>query len=363
MEEKDINVADLFSALKKRRKTVIIVTACCFAFGVFLALFSQRIYKSECIFVPQTNQSFSASKYSSLASMMGMDLDMSGSDGPISPKVYPNILYNSSYLKDLMYTEVHFEKADKPITLYDYYTNKEYQKFNLISTIKQYTIGLPFMLLSAILPDNSKRDKDIELFNSTLDSTMVTLSPVEDKIARLLISSISINVDTKQGFLTLTTLMPEALASAEICQAAFDLLKKYVSDFKLAKSRRNLEFIEEQHSQAKADYQSKQRAVAYYIDSHKGVMTATTTLERTRLETEAELSKQLYQELAKNLLSSRVKLEEDNVTFTELAPVSVPVRKFKPRGSLLTLIWTFLGFAGSAAYVWIKESRRKEENN
>ena len=57
-------------------------------------------------------------------------------------------------------------------------------------------------------------------------------------------------------------------------------------------------------------------------------MTASSQVERIRLENEVELSKQLYAELAKNLLSSRVKLEENNVTFTELSPVSVPMRKF-----------------------------------
>ena len=114
-------------------------------------------------------------------------------------------------------------------------------------------------------------------------------------------------------------------------------------------------------NEAKAEYQKKQRSLAYYQDTHKGVMTASSQVERIRLESGAELAKQLYAELAKNLLSSRVKLEEDNVTFTELSPVSVPMRKFKPRGTLLTLIWTFLGFAGSCCYVWIKESRRRRE--
>lgn len=362
MEEKDINLVDVLSIFKKGRKTIIITTAVFFAIGVFLALFSPRSFKAECIFVPQTNQSFSASKYSSIASMMGMDLDMSGSDGPISPKVYPNILENKSYLKDLMYTPIHFEKSETPITIYDYCTHNEYRKFNLVSTIEQYTIGLPFMLLGAIMPDRSKHEKDVEIFNSTLDSTMVTLTYTEDKVARFLKNSIDIDVDAKNGFLTYTAIMPEALASAEVCQTGFDLLKQYVSDFKLAKSKRNLSFIEEQHNQAKDDYDSKRRAVAYYVDSHKGIMTAASLLEQTRLESDAELAKQLYQELAKNLLSSRVKLEEDNVTFTELAPVAVPARKFKPRGTVLTFVWTFLGLIVSAAYVWIKASVRKEED-
>jgi hypothetical protein len=360
MEERDINLADSLDILKRRRKLIIIVTACCFLFGVFLALFAPRVFRSQCVFVPQTNQSFAASRYSSIASMIGMDLDISGTDGPINPKVYPYILMNNGYLKELMYTPIHFEKSSSPITLYEYYTNPDYRKFNLVSAIGKYTIGLPFLLLRKMMP-KQKYATDVETFNSTLDSTVITLTKAEDDIARILVKQVTVDVDVKQGVLTLTALMPEPLASAEVCQTAFDLLKKYVSDFKQAKARLNLEFIEKQHDEAKADYQKKHRSLAYYQDTHKGIMTASSQVERIRLENEVELSKQLYAELAKNLLSSRVKLEENNVTFTELSPVSVPMRKFKPRGTLLTLIWTFLGFAGSCCYVWIKESRRRRE--
>ncbi len=362
-EEKDINIIELLSQLWHHKKLIIIVCACCFAFAVFLAIFSPRVFKSECVFVPQTNQSFT-SRYSSIASMMGMDLDIGGADGPISPKVYPYIFENKNFLRDLMYTKIHFEDFEEPVALYDYFTDDRYSKFNLITSIKKYTIGLPFMLIGKLIPDN-KHDKDVEKFNSILsDDALPALTWDEDKIARMLGKIVSIDVDAKQGILTIDAYMPEALASAELCESAYTLLKKYVSDFKLAKSKLNLDFIEKQYKDAKTDYQNKQKSLAYYIDSHKGVMTAAAMVERARMESDVELSKQLYQELAKNMLSSRVKLEENNVTFTELSPVAVPSRKFKPRGSLLALIWVFLGFAGSCCWIWTKEylrNNRKQE--
>lgn len=362
-KEKDINLVELFRQLWHHKKLIIIVCACCFAFAVFLAIFSPRVYKSECVFVPQTNQSFS-SRYSSLASMIGMDLDMGGGDGPISPKVYPFIFENRNFLRDLMYTKIHFEDVEEPIAIYDFFTDEKYAKFNLVTSIKKYTIGLPGLLLSKMIP-HKKHDQDVETFNSVLsEENLPALTRTEDKVAMMLEKIVSIDVDAKQGILTINAYMPEALASAELCEAAYELLKKYVSDFKLAKSKKNLEFIEKQYNDAKAEYQRKQNSYAYYLDSHKGVVTATALVERARLESEAELSKQLYQELAKNMLSSRVKLEENNVTFTELSPVAVPIRKFKPRGSKLAIVWLFLGFAGSCCWIWTKEylrNNRKQE--
>ena len=353
-EEKDLNLVDVIRQLWNHKKLICIVCACCFAFAVFLAIFSPRVFKAECVFVPQTNQSFT-SRYSSIASIIGMDLDMSGNDAAVSPKVYPYILENPHYLRDLMYTKIHVESCKEPITVYDYFTNEDYQKFNLITTIRKYTIGLPGLVLGKMFPDH-QYDDDVMTFNSNRVDTLPALTKKEDNIARLLSRSVDIDVDTKQGLLTISAKMPEALAAAEVCEAAYDLLKKYVDDFKLAKSKKNLAFLEKQYAEAKEDYNRKQHQFAYYCDTHKGVMTATAMVERARLDNEAELSKTLYAELAKNVLSSRVKLEENNVTFTEIAPISVPIRKFKPSGTLLAIVWLFLGFAGSSIYIWTKES-------
>lgn len=360
-EEKDINLADLIGRMWKHRKLFIIVCGACAAFAVFLAIFSPRTFKSECVFVPQTNQSFT-SRYSSIASMIGMDLDMGGNDGPISPRVYPYILENPNYLRDLMYTKVHIEGFAEPVSIYDFYTDEQYHKFNLITSIKKYTIGLPGLLLSKMLPDK-KHDKDVETFNAFKTDSIPALTDAEDAVARILSKSVTLDVDAKQGILTIDAYMPEALASAELCQSAYELIKQYVSDFKLTKSKHNLEFIEKQYADAKEDYFRKQRAFAYYMDSNKGVMTAAAQVERIRLENEAQLAQSLYSELAKNVLSSRVKLEENNVSFTEIAPIGVPNRKFKPSGMLLLIVWLFLGFTGTCCYLGIKsiKNNRKEE--
>ena len=357
-EEKDINLADIIGRMWKHRKLFIVVCGICAAFAVFLAIFSPRVYKSECVFVPQTNQSFS-SRYSSIASMMGMDLDIGGNDGPINPRVYPYLLENPNYLRELMYSKVHIDGFEEPVTVYDYYTDERYQKFNLVTSLKRYTIGLPGLLIKKMLPDK-KHDKDVETFNSVKADSIPVLTDAEDAVARILSKSITLDVDPKQGILTIDACMPEALASAELCQSAYSLIKRDVSDFMLAKSRNNLEFIEKQYGEARNDYLSKQRAFAYYLDSNKGNMTATALVERICLEDEANLAKSLYSELAKNVLSSRVKLEEDNVSFTEIAPISVPNRKFKPSGMLLLIVWVFLGFAGCCGYLGIKSLKKRK---
>ncbi len=360
--DRNVDVKGILSLLYSRRKTIIITTACFMAFGLFLAIFSPREFKATSVFVPQTNQSFT-SRYSSIASMMGLDMDMSGSDGPISPKVYPLFLGNPEFLRDLMYSPIHFSTSSEPITIYDYYTNPEYQKPNVVNSVLRYTIGLPGLIIGSLSPDKGDAATLVEAVadpDGVVDPVcpVVYLTREEASVAKLLRRNMEMEVDLKRGFLTLTVVMPEARAASEVCETTYQLLKRYVTDFKVTKARANLEYLERQYEEAKADYRRKQERLAVFVDRNRGVISAQASVERSRLESDCELARSLYQELSKNVLSSRVKLEESNVSFAEIAPSMVPHRKSKPSGVVLILVWTILGFALSSGIILAKDKWR-----
>ncbi|MBQ7640615.1 MAG: hypothetical protein IJS91_06485, partial [Bacteroidales bacterium] len=122
-EEIDINLVDSFSTLWRRRGRILLITGIFFLLGIFVAIFAPERFRSQCVFVPQVSQGLS-SRYASLASLAGISLDLANvNDGQINPRVYPFILKHSGFQKELMYTEIHFAKAEQPITLYDYFTN------------------------------------------------------------------------------------------------------------------------------------------------------------------------------------------------------------------------------------------------
>ena len=383
-----MSLMPFFGKLWDRRRFIIVVTLVFMLFGLFLAIFSPKEYMARTVFVPQTNQSF-ASRYSSIASMMGLDMDMSGNDGPISPKVYPIILSNPSFLRDLMYSPIHFSVSREPISIYDYYTCEEYRKTNPVEFLARYTIGLPGLIIGALrgnegedeLPQDFAADSDgdaVAADGVTADGTppdvaanapadgipaVIRLNRSETAVAKLLYSNITMEVDIKRGFLTLTVMMPEAVAASEVCETAYMLLKRYVSDFKIEKGKVNLSFLEGQYEEAKENYRRRQYALASYIDRNRGVISAQSSVERSRLESDCELARSLYQELAKNVLSSRVKLEENNVAFVEIAPSSVPLRKAKPSGVMLLFVWTFLGGALSCGWVLGRDYLDKLKNS
>jgi len=346
--EGSIDLIALIALLWKKKLTVLKITGIFMAIGLFLALFSPEKYTSQCIFVPQMSQGMS-SKYSSLASMMGIDMALSagGTDGQVNPRLYPLIMENPSFLKDLMQCKIHVEKAAEPITLLDYYTKKEYRKFNLVAFVAKYTVGLPRVLIGLV-----KKDKEPVIFDapSPINAAgQVEIEPVirftkdEDMVANILYKAIKLDVDIKKGYLTLSVVMPEAQASTEFCQATYRLMQEYVRDFKKIKSEANLAFITSELEDARADYENAQYTYAKFMDSNYGIDKATAKIQKIRLETNYELSKQMFAELSKQELSAKIKVNEDTIAFTELAPPSVPLKRTSPKRAVMMVIWTILG--------------------
>ena len=145
--------------------------------------------------------------------------------------------------------------------------------------------------------------------------------------------------------------MPEAQASAELCQAAYILLQEYIRDFKKDKSEDNLSFISAELAEARKGYEQTQESLARFVDSNFGIDKATAKVRKIRLESDYDLAKQMYSELSKQELSAKVKVNENTVAFTELAPPSVPLKRTSPKRAFTLVVWTVLGGLFACAYV------------
>lgn len=356
IEEKEIDILGLVREIWNRKRTVAIITACFTVLGLIAALAMERKFTTKIAFVPQYNSSMS-SKLSSLASLAGVSLDDGSADGPISPVVYPVIMDNLDLMKELAHTPIHFKGYTDPIELNDWFNKKEYHKKNAFKTIAKYTVGLPGLIKGAI---NKPRSKDS---GETVSSGSVpSLTEEEITTIKILKSCIKMAVIKNEKHVALTVTMPESVASAELAEAAFSIFRKYISDFKVRKAKSNLEYLEQQYANAKADYEAKQEAYARFKDRNQGKKSATAEVEIQRLGTEVDLARMLYLELAKNCLSARVKVTEDNVAFTELTPAYVPDKSSNSKKTVL-LIWMLAGIAAGCAYALVKASIEKNKEN
>lgn len=353
VEEAEIDIMALIKRLWEKRAFIIKVTFVFAVIGVFVALFSSKVYTSSCTFVPQTSKKSAGGGLSSLAALAGINLGDMGSGETLSPVIYPQILDNVDFRKELMYSKIKFQDYEEPVALIDYYTNPEYAKFNPLSFVKKYTIGLPFLILNAIRGEQEPLDLGGEA------SKYKSYSEDEYKCSEILGKCVSMTLEEKKGYITITANMGEPLAAAQLCQRMFDLLQKYVTDFKINKVQNQLSFIQGRYDETKAEYEVKQKELAQFMDANKVLSTAQARTEQDRLMAEYNMANTIYTELAKQRLQAEIQVKEDTPILTAVKPVVVPFKKSKPQRVQILFIWCFLGGLLSCGLVlgcdWLKE--------
>jgi uncharacterized protein involved in exopolysaccharide biosynthesis len=334
-EEDEIDLIALAKTLWVKRKFIIIVVVICMCIGVMVALLTPKEYTASSTMVPQiSNGSSKASSLSSLAAMAGFNLDMSTST-ELSPTVYPQIVQSIPFQLEMMNTPFKFPEVDKPVSYYTYST--ELEKTGVLGTVKKYTIGLPFVILNAI-----KGDKP-EVPNSTSESnSLISLTPDQDRVRKQLEKNITLDVNEKEGYLTLSVKAPDAVLAAQMAQKALTLLQQYITDIKIEKATDQLNFIEERYLESKKEYNAARNALAAFKDKNKNVTSARAQIQEQQLNNDYNLAYNVYSELAKQLEQARIQEKEDTPVFSVLKPVSVPLED-NNSGMMTLIIWTFLG--------------------
>ena len=348
VEEQEIDIMELIRKMWLNKALILKLTAVFMVVGVFVALFSPKVYTASCDVVPQTSDGSGSSKMSSLAALAGINLNQSMDVKALSPLVYENILKSTTFRKELMQTPIEFEKAGKAVSFYEYYTSEEYNKPSVFSYIKKYTIGLPFVILNAIrgeqeLPQISAVDGDAQQIE--------TLTKEEYEVSKILSEAVSITLNEKKGYVTITANMPEAIAAAQLAQATLALLQKYITEFKIDKVQSNLDFVQSRYDEAKQNFEDIQFRRAKYRDSNQNVVKHSARVEQEKLDAEYTLAMTLYTELAKQLEQAKISVKETAPILTVINPVTVPYKKSKPQRATILMAFIFLGVAAGAGVV------------
>lgn len=337
-EETEIDLIEVIRKLWAKRKFILKVTVVFMALGVLIALFSPKEYTAGCTMVPQIGEKTTGGNLSGLAAMAGINLGSNSGGDVLMPNVYPKILSSVPFQKELMQTEVKFEDYEQPVRLLDYYTGEEYRKFSLLGTIKKYTIGLPGLILGAL----SKEEATPGLPDSA-SSGIQSLSKEEDDCMKILANLVTLTVNDKEGYITLSASMPEPVAAAQLAYKVQMLLQKYVTEFKIEKARANLEFIEERYADAKSEFERKQEELAEFRDANRNFASAVAKTTEERLSNEYAVVLGVYSELAKQREQANIQVKEDTPIFAVVEPVTVPTERSKPKRALICVAFTFLG--------------------
>ncbi len=346
VEEDEIDLIQLTKTLWKSRKTVIKITVIFMVLGLFVAIFTPPEYQVTTVMVPQVGGKSKLGGLSSLAAMAGVNLNVSGGS-ELSPMVYPQIVQSIPFKKALIQTKLTFEGIDHPVTYYDYYM--KYAKTGILGNVLKYTIGLPGTIKKALFA--KKRAKVKPLADT---SGIIWLTNAQEKLAKSLNNTVYVNVDNKTGNVSLTAIMPQPLAAAQLGQRAQELLQKFIIDYKIKKTKAQLDFIRGRYLYRKKAFVNAQERLASFLDRNRNVSTAVAQVQQERLQNEYQLAFGVYSNLAQQLEQARIQVKQATPVFTIIQPVTVPNERYKPKRTQILIIWTFIGIIIGIGWVFGK---------
>lgn len=331
------NEIDFVVVIKKLWKSRFYILACivvCASIGLFVALNTPKQYKVVTTMLPQGEESSNIGGLSSLAAIAGFDIDLNDKGSEISPVIFPQIIESEPFLLKLMHSKYTFSKMNAPISLYDYIT--KYEKPGIFEKIQMYTIGLPNLIKESIKNKKTSTSKPA-------NDGLTRMNEDEYNIAIMLKNSISLLINKKEGYLTLTTTFSEDLLTAQIAKRSVELLQQTITSYKTKRALEQLEFFEKRYLEKKVDYLAASKRLANYKDENLFMATATGNSTETRLTNEYNLAFSVYSELAKQLENAKIKVKKVTPVFVTIKPITVPMKPYAPRKSIIVAVSVIFG--------------------
>lgn len=353
-EEEGLDIMAIIHRLWDGRKTIFICLGIFVALGLVAAITMKRSYTVKTVMVPQLN-SRQNSSLGSLAALMGVDLGVQASTADLSPLVYPEIVNSVPYRLELMHTPLHFTKCDYPISLFDYILNG-YNKPSVFSYITKYTIGLPGLIINYIRGPQPEIEYNVS--NDTVEGGNPAPRPIivtvnEQQMIDAFGRVVSLDVNKKEGYITLIVNGFEPIQTAELALKAQQLLQDEVTRHRIEKSEKELEYIQARFEEVKKENDLYQEMLATITDRSQSLTNTRDRIERDRIQAKYMVSNAIFNELAKQLEQAKMQVKRDTPAYAIIQPVTIPMKPSNSRAKTL-IVWTFFGFIVGCGIVLVK---------
>ncbi len=353
-KQKETDIIGIILLLWSKRKRIIIN---CFIGGILSIIVAFSIpkqYTSTVVMAPESSSGTSVSGgLGALASMAGFNLGgLSGSEDALYPELYPQIVSSTPFLCDVMNLQVETIDGELKTSMYDYLVN--HQKSPWWSKM----IAAPFKWIKRLTGGEKKEDI------IPLDAEEMTLSRRQYLTLKSLDDLISVSVDKGNFVITLSVTMQDPKIASYVATIVSENLQEYIGKYRSAKARKDLAYTEKLYTEAQEKYYKAQQAYATYADQHQGVVKMQYQIEQDRLSNEQDLAFNVYNQIAQQLEMARAKVAESTPVCVVMQPAIVPVKASSPKKIMMGLLYVFLAFFGTVAWILVDEyiiSRRVVE--
>ena len=317
IKEDEIDLVEILKKIYESRKFILIISFSFALLGVAVAILSPIKFSSETIFITQ-NQESNSSSLSGVASLVGINLGTSNFGGEIIPSsMYPQVIQSPKFKRLLLNSNIDFDN-----------------KINL----KQYLI------------DYYKLNTENDKINSDL-----YVSELENDCFEIIDEIISVNVNQKDGFITLSSTLPVAEYSAILTKKAKEILQEIIINNKIESANQNLIFSQQQLEEKKLIFDEIQAKLAYFSDSNLNSVNSFVINERDKLEAEFQIINAVVTELSKQVEQVKLQVSKDTPVFSTIKEAVIPNERTSPKRTLLVIIFGFICLVISTGFILTKD--------
>ena len=344
IHEDEIDLVELLKKVYKEKKLIFKYSIIAAVVGVVFALFQPNQYTSSTTFIPQLSSDVkTGSSLSGLASLAGINLGGMEGLSEFPPTLYPEVVKSVPFRLDLLSSKIQINNSE--LTLREYFL-KNKNSFNLVRTVKKYTIGLPSLILGLFKADQKT------IYNS---SSIYSITEEDTNLFLKLSNVFSISINDKEGFITMSFIDENNKVSAQVVKSAQTLLQNKIIEFKVKSSKELLDFTSKQYNEKKKEFEKLQDERAVFVDNNINISSSLFQNKLSRIESELSIAQSVVQQLASQVEQAKLQVNKDTPVFTTIKPVTVPFERSAPKRSLTLIIFLFLGFVLSTGYVLVKE--------
>lgn len=356
--QKQNDLVIYFSHLWAKRKTILLYAVVFFVLGISYALMSSNPYQSKSVVIPQVASGRnSGGGLSNLASLAGINLNMNSSGGDFPPNLYPHVLGNVHFKLAMLKAPLKVKSLNRIITYEEYYN--EFYKPSPASYLRQYTIGLPGLIMGALRKLGKPVSPVNDAYSEVSGDRLITLTQEQERHFRRLSSQISIIPNVEQGFVTIYTTMPEAELAAQMNNYVMAELEKILVEYKVKNAKSKLDFIVERYNERKAEFEAKQVERADFMDNNQNLITRGAQIQLEKIQREYDLAFEVYSNLAQELEQAKIQVSQDTPVLSVIQPVIVPTQPYGVSKKMTVIIFTLLGLCIYPIFFYVKSLASK----
>ncbi|OOG71192.1 Wzz/FepE/Etk N-terminal domain-containing protein [Algoriphagus sp. A40] len=330
----------LLQAVLKDRKKLLIFSGVGLFLGILVAFTTPREYQSSSyVLLESEGEGSSLGQMGALAGLAGINVSqLQSGQMALTSEVFPEVIHSRDFLLEISKEKFKFESKNSQIqSLEEYYY--EEKPSNIVKKALNFILSIPAIVVGWFaspdpMPANlaTSENGQVDYLNLTSQEFFI----VGELKKRILI-------EQKGKLIRLNVSMPEPLIAAQVNSLVLERLIAYVTEYKVGRQRRNIEFIEERVLETEKKFDEAQMRLASFRDANQGLISQRARTREEQLEFEFNIAYNVYNTIKQELEQSAIQLKKETPIFTVLEKAAIPLGSSKPNKPLILIFSIFLG--------------------